>query len=105
MPTEIERAFTDHVEALRALGSVLTAATAVQYIAPPRMAPQQSLNGIPNPTLDIVLDKRRSDVSDAVTRATSSLRRQTAGAIATTTVLTAALSRWEGSHPRDTPSP
>ena len=101
MPTEIETAYADHVEALRALGSLLTTATAVQFIAPPRMAPQTSTNGIPNPTLDIVLDKRRSEVSDAVIGATRSLRRQTAQAIATAGTLSSALARWEGSHPRD----
>ena len=102
MPTEIESAYTAHVEALKALGSALSAATAVQYIAPPRMAPQPSNNGIPNPTLDIVLDKRRSEVSDAVVRATRSLRRSTAEAIATTGTLSSALARWEGLHPGDT---
>ena len=101
MPTEIETAFANHVEAIRALGITLSAATAVQFIAPPRMAQQQSLNGIPNPTLDIVLDKRRSEVSDAVVRATRSLRRQTAQAIATTGTLSSALQRWEGTHSGD----
>ena len=101
MTTEIETAFANHVEAIRTLGTTLAAATAVQFIAPPRMAPTHSLNGIPNPTLDIVLDKRRSEVSDAVVGATRSLRRQTAQAIATTGTLSSALARWEGSHPGD----
>lgn len=101
MTATIQTAYTDHVEALKALGSTLSAAVAVRYIAPPSMTPQPSISGIPNPTLDIVLDTRRSFLSDEVTRAMHALQHITAQAEATNRYLLSAIGRWEGTHPGD----
>lgn len=94
----IQSAYTDHVEALKLLGSSLSAAVAVRFEAPPSMITQPSLTGVSNPTLDIVLDARRSDVSDAVNRAARDLRRMSAVTMEAHTKLLAVIDRWEGTH-------
>ena len=94
----IQSAYTDHVEALKLLGSSLSAAVAVRFEAPPSMITQPSLTGVSNPTLDIVLDTRRSDLSDAVSRAAIDLRRMTAAAMVVHAKLLTVIDRWEGTH-------
>ena len=93
--TPIETAFNDHATALRALGASLGAAASVRYEAPPGMASQGS-RGIPNPTLDIVLDARRSAVSDEMTRAAFVLWKATEDVKALTAKIDTAVARWQG---------
>ncbi len=92
-------------EAMVRLSRTLVEARAVQFTAPDRpVAERPEITGtkeISNPTLDIVLDQRRSDVSDEVVRADSLLRRVTAALTAADTNITRALVAYNGEEPTD----
>lgn len=96
MTSPAETAFNEHAAALRRLGASLGTASSIRYEASPGMARTSSADGIPNPTLDIVLDQRRSAVSDEVTRAAFDLWRATEIVNALTERLDTAIERWQG---------
>lgn len=91
----IETAFNEHAAALRALGAALTTAESVRFEAPPGSAREGS-RGVPNPTLDTVLDPRRSAVSDEVARAAVTLRQMTEATALLTSKVDHAVARWQG---------
>lgn len=96
----IQQSYTDLVEVMRGLGAALIPATAAQFEAPPRArkikeAVSES-KGIPNPTLDVVLDPRRSAVSDEIASTAAALRQATATLAPHIKNLRRAVARWEG---------
>lgn len=98
--TTIQESYTDLVLALRELGAALIPATAAQFEAPPRArATKESVSeskGIPNPTLDTVLDPRRLALSHEIKRTAEDLRQATALLTPRTRALLHAVARWEG---------
>lgn len=98
--TPIETAFNEHAAALRALGASLTAANSVRYEPSPGMAREGS-RGIPNPTLDTVLDPRRAEVSAAMTRAAFVLWKATEEIQTLTENIDTAVARWQGETIRE----
>lgn len=101
MPTDsIQDAYTAAVVALREAGELLRPAVAARYEAPPQGAVRQpaegTASGVPNPTLDIVLDPRRMELSDTIGDMTKTLRRAASDLSAATAHLNVALARWEG---------
>lgn len=91
-----QEAFNEHAEALRRLGAALTTASSIRYEAAPGSSPSHSRGGIPNPTLDIVMEPRRSEVGAAITRATLALWPMTAAVNDSTEALYAAIAAWQG---------
>lgn len=94
MPTLAQDAFNAHADALRDLGKALSAAAAVRW-EPSPVTPSSS-RGVPNPTLDTVLDPRRLGVSEEITRTTVGLWPLTEKIQSMTSDLHAAVARWEG---------
>lgn len=91
---DAQSAYAEIVMTLRDLGAALRPAVAAQYDAPP--SGTGAREGIPNPTLDIVSDPRRLELSDEVRRTTLAMvatARQLAGHA---TALRSALAQWEG---------
>lgn len=98
--SDVKEAYRDLVDTLRDLGAALIPARAAQFEAPPRGSRgKESVSesrGVRNPTLDIVMDPRRSALSDRISDADTALRlaRQTLAPHAT--ALQQAVARWEG---------
>lgn len=97
--TSPETAFNELAAALRALGSSLESAVSIRYEPSPGMV--RSGEGPANPTLDTVLDPRRSAVSAEVTRTTVKLWHMTREVNQLTEQLTSAVLRWEGEPTAD----
>lgn len=87
-----ESAYRDLVITLRELGRVLGPAVEARYDSPGSVAS----DGVPNPTLDVVIDPRRWALSDEVTKATYALRLADLNLTRRLAALDAALSAWEG---------
>lgn len=99
--SDIRESYTDHVNAIRALGEVLAYAVEARFDAPPSGAAKGG-GLVSNPTLDTVLDPRRMGLSDSVRRVDIELRKHTAAITDKTNDLRAAVERWEGSRERPT---
>ncbi len=97
--TEIEREYAALVAEMRQLGAALIPAHAARYEAPPQSGATREKNerGVRNPTLEIVLDPRRTAVSEAIDTATSALRQARHILTPHTPALMSAVARWEGS--------
>ena len=95
----VQENYTDLITLLRELGPALSAATAVQYEAPPQSGSVKAKNdkGVKNPTLEIVLDPRRMAVSQSITDAAAALRQATATLAPHVPTLRSSVARWEGS--------
>lgn len=97
---EIQDNYAALVTLLRDLGEALRPAVAAMYDAPPRRRvsadPVSTSNGVPNPTLDVVMDPRRAAVSDAVSRSCSALRQARLLLDSHPEALRKATARWEG---------
>lgn len=99
-PTEptTEGAFSDLVDIARRLGAILPAALAARYEAPPGGAAHSG--GLTrNPTLDVVVDPRRWELSLQVSRTNMALRAAYLNLQAAHRDLDRALSAWEGAKP------
>lgn len=90
-----ETAFNDHAAALRDLGKALAIAAEVRYLSAPGSAREGS-RGIPNPTLDTVLEPRRVAVSAEMTRAAVGLWKATDEVKAMTAKVNSAVAVWHG---------
>lgn len=90
-----EQAFNDHAAALRRLGDALRTAAEVQYLPAPGSAREGS-RGIPNPTLDTVLEPRRVKVSAEMTRTAVGLWKATEAVEAMTQNINNAVAEWHG---------
>lgn len=95
--SDIRESYAAHVHAVRDLGAVLSYAVEARF-QPPPLGAAKGGGLVANPTLDIVLDPRRLDLSDEVRRTDAELRRATASINEKTTSLKAAVERWEGSR-------
>lgn len=93
-----ETAFNDHAAALRALGDSLRTAAEIRYLPAPGAAGIGG-GGIPNPTLDTVLEPRRAEVSAEMTRTAIGLWKATEEVKAMTARITLAVARWHGESP------
>jgi len=100
MSTSAETAFNEHAAALRDLGDALTTASSVRWEA--SRGAVRSSDGVPNPTLDIVLDPLRAEVSASITRTALALWPLTEEVKAQTTALRAAVRAWSGEPPAST---
>ena len=91
--------YHDLIVTMRGLGAALIPATAAQYEAPPQSGASREKNekGIKNPTLEIVLDQRRSALSDQISATATALRQANAILAPHVTLLQQAVARWEGS--------
>lgn len=100
MSETIQQSYTDLVEVMRGIGAALIPANAARYEAPPRARKTKEAvsesKGIPNPTLDVVLDARRSALSDEITSTARTLRHATALLKPHINELRRAVARWEG---------
>jgi len=96
--------YADLVATMRTLGAALIPAVAAQYEAPPQggAVRQKNDKGVTNPTLEIVLDSRRSAVSQGISDAAAALRQANALLAPHVVVLTEAVDRWEGAPERQT---
>ncbi len=94
----IHDAYADLVQTMRHLGRELEPAVAARYDAPPASGAtkQKSDKGVTNPTLEIVLDARRSAVSEEIDATASALRQATALLAPHVSALRSAVARWEG---------
>lgn len=101
----IQESYTALVEAMRDLGAALIPATAAQYQASPRARTvKESVTeskGIPNPTLDTVLDSRRLALSDEIASTARALRQATALLDPYRDSLRRVVARWEGQEGSD----
>lgn len=97
MSTTIRDRYDRFISAIRDLEKVLGPAVAAQYEAPPGGSGELAPNGIPNPTLDTVIDPRRLTLSEAIGKTSELLGLTTEQLAAQTAQLSGALSRWEGS--------
>ncbi|GAA0627534.1 hypothetical protein HPO96_37125 [Kribbella sandramycini] len=97
--TTIHEAYAELIQTLKDLEGVLRPAVAAQYDAPPGGTSDAAPNGIPNPTLDTVIDARRSDLSDEIRRTAAALLTATRAIRPQVPALGAALARWEGETP------
>ncbi len=95
----VQESYTDLITVLRELGPALSAATAVQYEAPPQSGSVKEKNdkGVKNPTLEIVLDPRRMAVSGSISDAAAAIRQATSILSPHVPALRASVARWEGS--------
>lgn len=100
MTQTIQESYTDIVQTLRDLGAALRPAVAAQFEAPPRArAVKESVTeskGIPNLTLDTVLDARRMALSEEIASTARTLRQASAMLGPHVLTLHTALARWEG---------
>ncbi|WP_442913225.1 DUF7169 domain-containing protein [Kribbella sp. CA-293567] len=96
MPSTLRNSYSELISSLRDLEKVLGPATAAQYSPPPGGTGELAPNGIPNPTLDTVIDPRRMALSDAVKACAATLRESSRLLNQETEALSAALTRWEG---------
>lgn len=96
MNPTVAEAYTDLIDTLKALEEVLRPAVAAQYDAPPGGTGDVAPNGIPNPTLDTVIDPRRAGLSDEVKRTAHALSRAADLIKPQVPALGTALARWEG---------
>lgn len=94
--TDIHSAYTDLIATLKDLEGVLRPAVAAQYDAPPGGTSDAAPNGISNPTLDTVIDARRSGLSDEIRRTASVLTAASRTIKPQVPALGTALARWEG---------
>lgn len=105
----IQESYTAAVQTLRDLGDALRPAVAAQFEAPPRArAVKESVSeskGIPNPTLDTVLDPRRMALSEEIASAAQALRQATALLGPHRPRLLSAVARWEGHDEGDAHEP
>jgi hypothetical protein len=90
--------FKQLIDTMTRLGGVLSPAIVAQYEAPPggSASKDSAYNGVPNPTLDTVLDPRRLALSDQIRAANSALLKARAILDPHIPALHAAVSRWEG---------
>jgi hypothetical protein len=104
--TDIKQEYGDLVDVLRDLGRAIIPARAAQYEAPPQSAAAKEKNdrGVRNPTLEIVLDERRSAVSTEITATAAALRQARVLLTPHPDALRAAVARWEGHPPEGTQS-
>lgn len=96
MSTPAQDAFNEHAAALRALGEALSRASSIRYLAAPGTGSSHHPGGIPNPTLDIVLEPRRAEVGAAITRATIALWPMTGTVLEHVAALDEATAAWSG---------
>jgi len=92
----VREAYADLIATLKGLEKVLGPAVAAQYSPPPGGTGDRAPNGIPNPTLDTVIDPRRDCLSDEIRRTAAALHRAAETIKPQVPALGAALSRWEG---------
>lgn len=85
--------FTDEVRVLQRL---LNAGRAAQFSPPPGGTSDPAPNGIPNPTLDTVIDPRRMRLSQAMRETGAALADLTAQVAHISAHLEKALAGWEG---------
>lgn len=101
----VQESYMKLVATMRELGAALIPATAAQYEAPPRArSASESVSGskaIPNPTLDTVLDPRRSRLSDEIGKTSAALRQAERLLFPRTHELRRAVARWEGQENSD----
>lgn len=95
MSDTIEHVFNNHAAVLRDLGRALTTAHEIRFTAAPGSAREGS-RGIPDPTLDTVMEPRRVAVSDAIGRAGAVLRKASDEVRAITSVLDSSVAAWHG---------
>lgn len=98
----IHDSYAELVTTMRTLGAALIPAVAAQYEAPPQggSVRQKNDKGVTNPTLEIVLDARRSAVSQAISDTASALRMANALLESHIPELVHAVDRWEGAPER-----
>lgn len=94
----VREAYTDLIDTLKALEKVLGPAVAAQYSSPPGGTGELAPNGIPNPTLDTVIDPRRDALSDAVRSTAATLSNAARILKPHVPSLEKALQRWEGGN-------
>jgi hypothetical protein len=85
--------FTDEIRILQRL---LNASRAAQFSPPPGGTSDPAPNGIPNPTLDTVIDPRRMRLSQAMRESGAAIADLTARVAHVSAHLSSALSGWEG---------
>lgn len=98
--TDIRSAYAELIAALKDLEGVLRPAVAAQFDAPPGGTSDAAPNGISNPTLDTVIDARRSGLSDEIGRTSRALAAATRLIRLQVPALGTALARWEGDTPK-----
>lgn len=81
---------------LAVLRQLLNASHAAQYSPPPGGTSDPAPNGIPNPTLDTVIDPRRMRLSQVMKESGAALDVIAADISHTAKYLSAALAGWEG---------
>lgn len=84
------------VTELRGLQQLLNAGHAAQFSPPPGGTSDPAPNGIPNPTLDTVIDPRRMRLSQTMRETGAVLADLAAQVNHVSSVLSAALAGWEG---------
>lgn len=108
MSTDTANIRTPYIEAcdaLRGLAQLVCSADEVRYDAPPGMSSTRGETGsnvadVANPTLDTVLDARRSALSDEITDLAGFLRTTAHALTVRRARLDRALARWEGDRVR-----
>lgn len=96
--TSIHETYASLIHSIRDLEKVLGPAVAAQYSPPPGGTGEVARNGIPNPTLDTVIDPRRLALSEAISSTSTAIARVTGDLTDQRIVLAAALARWEGTE-------
>lgn len=95
--------YLELVDTVQALSRALRPALAARYESPPQSRGSSDsvseTRGIPNPTLDIVMDPRRLSLSDEIRKTSTAIRQANALLEAHTKDLNSALDRWEGLTP------
>lgn len=82
---------------MQQLAALLSAASSARYEAPPgRSCGGKDYRGISNPTLDIMVNPLRLDLSEAVTETERVLNRATVALSARARSLETALNAWQG---------
>lgn len=94
--SDIAHDYNRMIATLRELERTLNAARAVQFLPPPGGTSDLAPNGIPNPTLDTVIDPRRAALSQAIREAGAEMRDISKRVTDNTNHLRKALERWEG---------
>lgn len=97
MPT-IQESYSSLICTLRDLEKALGPAVAAMYSPPPGGTGDRAPNGIPNPTLDTVIDPRRLALSEAVSATSATLSKCAAELHIRRQDLLTALTRWEGTE-------
>lgn len=96
--TTVRESYADLIDTLKSLEKVLGPAVAAQFSPPPGGTGDPAPNGIPNPTLDTVIDPRRDNLSEEIRRTAEALTRAALTIKPQVPALGAALARWEGDN-------